>query len=55
MKVLVLSCSTGGGHNACAKYIMEELKDNHIDCLFKDFYELVFLFLNNQYVKFCIY
>lgn len=41
MKVLVLSCSTGGGHNACAKYIMEELKDNHIDCIFKDFYDIV--------------
>lgn len=41
MKVLVLSCSTGGGHNACAKYIEEELRDNGIEAIYKDFYDIV--------------
>ena len=41
MKVLILSCSTGGGHNACAKYIEEELKLNNIKCEFKNFYDIV--------------
>ena len=26
MKILVLSCSTGGGHNACGHYIEKEFK-----------------------------
>ena len=41
MKVLLLSCSTGGGHNSCAHYIEEELKANNIECIFKDFYDIV--------------
>lgn len=41
MKILILSCSTGGGHNSCAKYIQEELKENNIPCEFKDFYNIV--------------
>lgn len=41
MKILILSCSTGGGHNACAKYILEELKSNNIEAEFKDFYDIV--------------
>ena len=41
MKVLILSCSTGGGHNSCARYIEEELKDNNIECEFKDFFDIV--------------
>ena len=41
MKVLILSCSTGGGHNSCAKYIEEELKLNNIKCEFKNFYDIV--------------
>ena len=41
MKILLLSCSTGGGHNSCARYIEEELKSNNIDCEFKDFYDIV--------------
>lgn len=41
MKILIISCSTGGGHNACAKYILEELKDNNIEAEFKDFYDIV--------------
>lgn len=41
MKVLILSCSTGGGHNSCARYILQELKKNNIDATFKDFYNIV--------------
>lgn len=41
MKVLVLSCSTGGGHNSCAKYITEEFQDNNIECHFQDYLELI--------------
>lgn len=41
MKILILSCSTGGGHNACARYINEELKSNGIDSTYKDFYDIV--------------
>ena len=41
MKILLLSCSTGGGHNSCARYIEEELKENNIECEFKDFYDIV--------------
>lgn len=41
MKILLLSCSTGGGHNSCARYIEQELKDNNIECEFKDFYDIV--------------
>lgn len=41
MKILILSCSTGGGHNMCAKYILEELKTNNIEAEFKDFYDIV--------------
>lgn len=41
MKILILSCSTGGGHNTCANYIKEELTQNNIDNEFKDFYDIV--------------
>lgn len=41
MKVLVLSCSTGGGHNSCAKYIESEFKENNIECDFQNFLELI--------------
>ena len=41
MKVLVLSCSTGGGHNSCARYITEEFNDNNIECHFQDYLELI--------------
>ncbi len=37
MKILVLSCNTGGGHNACARYITEEFKDHNITCEFVDY------------------
>lgn len=41
MKVLILSCSTGGGHNSCAKYIKQELEDNNISVDFYDFFDIV--------------
>ena len=41
MKVLVLSCSTGGGHNACAKYIVEEFKSSNIECEYVNYLELI--------------
>lgn len=41
MKVLVLSCQTGGGHNACGRYIKEELNNNHIECDFKDYFDIL--------------
>ena len=40
MKVLILSCSTGGGHNSCANYIKEELILNNIECNFIDFFDI---------------
>ncbi len=41
MKVLLLSCSTGGGHNSCAHYIEDELKSQNIECAFYDFFDIV--------------
>ena len=41
MKVLVLSCSTGGGHNSCGKYITEEFKLNNIECDFIDYFSIL--------------
>ncbi|NMA50410.1 MAG: hypothetical protein GX951_00970 [Mollicutes bacterium] len=41
MKVLILSCNTGGGHNSCGKYIKEELLFNNIECDFKNYFEIV--------------
>ena len=41
MKVLVLSCSTGGGHNACAHYITEEFKAHKIACDYVNYLELI--------------
>lgn len=40
MKILILSCSTGGGHNSCANYIKEELLLNNIECDFIDFFDI---------------
>lgn len=37
MKVLVLSCSTGGGHNAAALAIVEAFKKQKIECDFRDY------------------
>lgn len=41
MKILVLSCSTGGGHNACGHYIEEEFKKNNIICDFADYFDIL--------------
>ena len=40
-KLLVLSCSTGGGHNACGHYIEKEFKDNNITCDFADYFDIM--------------
>jgi len=36
MKVLILSCGTGEGHNSAALAIKEELEKRKIDCILKD-------------------
>lgn len=41
MKILVLSCSTGGGHNSCGHYIEEEFKENNVECDFVDYFDIL--------------
>ena len=41
MKVVVLTCSTGGGHNACANYIKQEFMDYGITCDVQNYLDLV--------------
>lgn len=41
MNILVLSCSTGGGHNACGHYIEKEFKENNITCDFVDYFDIL--------------
>ncbi len=41
MKVLILTCNTGGGHTSCAHYIASELKENHIECDVVNYLELI--------------
>ena len=41
MKILVLTCSTGGGHNSCARYITAEFKKNNISCDCIDYFNLI--------------
>ncbi len=41
MKILVLTCPTGGGHNTCAKYIKEEFNANHISCDVHNYLEII--------------
>ena len=41
MKILILSCNTGGGHNTCAKYIKEELEDYNISSDIVDYMTFV--------------
>lgn len=41
MKVVVLTCSTGGGHNACANYIKKEFNDYGIECDVQNYLDLV--------------
>ena len=40
MKIVVFTCSTGGGHNSCAKYIASEFNKNGVICDIKDYMEL---------------
>jgi len=41
MKVLVLSCGTGGGHNAAALAINEELNKRNIESNFKEYLDII--------------
>ena len=41
MKILVLSCSTGGGHNACAHYIVKEFAGANITCHYQNYLDLI--------------
>ena len=41
MKILVLTCNTGGGHSACAKYIADEFKKNGIKCVVGDYLSIL--------------
>ena len=40
MKVLVLSCNTGGGHNSAARAVMDALNEEQISCEMLDFLSL---------------
>lgn len=55
MKVLILSCNTGGGHNAAAKAIMEQLQENGDEAVFLDYLRLagqnVSNIVGNAYIK----
>ena len=37
MKVVIFSCSTGGGHNSCARYIEDELQPMNVTVVWQDF------------------
>ena len=41
MKVVIFTCSTGGGHNSCARYIEEELRKNNIEADYVNYLSLV--------------
>ena len=41
MKVVIFSCSTGGGHNSCARYIEDEFRKNNIEADFVNYLKLV--------------
>lgn len=55
MKVLVLSCGTGGGHNSAAKAIVSELRNNNVTADFKEYLDIinpkVSNLVNNIYIK----
>ena len=40
-KVLVLSCSTGGGHNSAASAITEELRNKGVQVDFKEYLDVI--------------
>lgn len=41
MKIVIFTCKTGGGHNACANYIKEEFKNYDVTCDVVDYFDLV--------------
>ncbi|MBR3116481.1 MAG: glycosyltransferase [Bacilli bacterium] len=41
MKAVVFSCSTGGGHNSCARYIEDEFRRNNIEADYVNYLSLV--------------
>lgn len=41
MKIVVFTCKTGGGHNACANYIKEEFEKYGVCCDVVDYFDLV--------------
>lgn len=41
MKVAIFSCSTGGGHNSCARYIEDEFRRNGIEANYVNYLLLV--------------
>lgn len=55
MKVLILSCGTGGGHNSAALAIKEELDRRNIENEFKEYLEIindkVKNYVNKLYIK----
>lgn len=40
-RVLILSCSTGQGHDSCAQAVKSYCKMNHIDCDIRDSFEFI--------------
>ncbi len=51
MKVLLLSCSTGGGHNSAAKALMEKFKELNVECGMIDSIELTSKRFSNRVNK----
>lgn len=55
MKILILSCGTGGGHNSAALAIKEELDRRNVNNEFKEYLEIinnkVKKYVNNLYIK----
>ena len=42
MRILILSCSIGGGHDACARAISDEMTDRGNECVTRDALQFVF-------------
>ncbi len=51
MKILVLSCNTGGGHNSCGRYIKSEFNLNQIECDFVDYFSILGKKISNRIEK----
>lgn len=49
MRILILSCSIGGGHNACARAISDEMTDRGNECMTRDALQFVFRGLPNAF------